>query len=77
MESYSKELKKIKQNLFLLTQSIFLCGMVKGFKSKNIEKIYITASGGPFNYTPLNHFKNITIQNALKHPNWKMGKNLN
>jgi len=50
-----------------------------GFKNLNIkrvEKIYITASGGPFKNTPLSQFKNISINDATKHPNWKMGKKI-
>ena len=43
---------------------------------KNIEKIYITASGGPFLNTPKFKFKNIKISDALNHPNWKMGKKI-
>jgi len=42
----------------------------------NVEKIYLTASGGPFYKTPLNKFKKIKISQALKHPNWKMGKKI-
>ena len=41
-----------------------------------IEKIALTASGGPFINLPLNKFKNINISQALKHPNWKMGKKI-
>ena len=41
-----------------------------------IKNIYITASGGPFIDYPLCNFKNITVKEALKHPNWKMGKKL-
>tara|TARA_Y100000591_G_scaffold644_1_gene566 strand:+ start:1471 stop:2628 length:1158 start_codon:yes stop_codon:yes gene_type:complete len=44
--------------------------------SKNIEKIFITASGGPLYKIPLNKFKNVSINQALKHPNWKMGKKI-
>ena len=43
---------------------------------KKIEKIYLTASGGPFRKYPLRKFKNITIKKALKHPNWSMGKKI-
>jgi 1-deoxy-D-xylulose-5-phosphate reductoisomerase len=46
------------------------------FKIKNIEKIYLTASGGPFNDISLDKFKNIKINQALRHPNWKMGKKI-
>ena len=42
----------------------------------NIEKIFITASGGPFYKYPLNKFDSITPKLALKHPNWKMGKKI-
>ena len=45
-------------------------------QSKNIEKIYITASGGPFFKFPLKNFKNISPKIALKHPKWKMGKKI-
>ena len=47
-----------------------------GLKNKYIEKVYITASGGPFNKFPLNKFKLIIFEEALKHPNWKMGKKI-
>ena len=43
---------------------------------KNLEKIYITASGGPFRKYPLKKFKNITPAQALNHPNWTMGKKI-
>ena len=40
----------------------------------NVNKIYLTASGGPFlNFKPKN-LKFITPRQALKHPKWKMGK---
>ena len=42
----------------------------------NFEKIYLTASGGPFRSTKLKEFKYITPQSALKHPNWSMGKKI-
>ena len=42
----------------------------------NIHKILLTASGGPFHKLPLNRFKKIKINQALKHPNWKMGKKI-
>ncbi len=49
---------------------------IKDENIKNIEKIYITASGGPFLYTKLSNLKKIKIAQALKHPNWKMGKKI-
>ena len=49
---------------------------LKNINLKKIEKIYLTASGGPFYKTSINNFKNITIKKALNHPNWKMGKKI-
>ena len=50
--------------------------LIGGLKNNNIEKIYITASGGPFNKMPIHEFKSIKLKSALKHPNWKMGKKI-
>ena len=41
-----------------------------------IEKVFITASGGPFNNLSISKFKDIKVDQALKHPNWKMGKKI-
>ena len=49
---------------------------LQGNKISNIEKIYLTASGGPLNNIPKEKFKNIKISQAIKHPNWKMGKKI-
>ena len=42
----------------------------------DIEKIYLTASGGPFNNREFSSLKSIKISQALKHPTWKMGKKI-
>ena len=42
----------------------------------NVEKVFITASGGPFLNYPLNKFKLIKTKEALKHPSWSMGKKI-
>ena len=42
----------------------------------NVEKVYITASGGPFLNRSFNTLKYIDKQSALKHPTWKMGKKI-
>ena len=49
---------------------------LKGNDIGNIEKIYLTASGGPLINTPKVKFKSIKIEEAIKHPNWKMGKKI-
>ncbi|WP_440656588.1 1-deoxy-D-xylulose-5-phosphate reductoisomerase [Candidatus Pelagibacter sp. HIMB1509] len=45
-------------------------------KDTNIKKIYLTASGGPLNNLPISKFKSVKISQALKHPNWSMGKKI-
>jgi len=45
-----------------------------GKDSSFVEKLVITASGGPFREYDLNKFDEITVEQALKHPNWLMGK---
>ena len=49
---------------------------LQGNRISNIEKIYLTASGGPLNNIPKEKFKNVKISEAIKHPNWKMGKKI-
>ena len=50
--------------------------LLKNYQISDVEKIFITASGGPFlNYSKL-QFKSITPKKALNHPNWKMGKKI-
>ena len=49
---------------------------LNGFNTEKVKKIYLTASGGPLIDYPIKKFKNIKINKALKHPNWKMGKKI-
>jgi len=72
-----KELKKNNTDFIPVDSEHFsLWYGIQNLDINNIEKIFLTASGGPFNNLPLNKFKNITIAQALKHPNWKMGKKI-
>ena len=50
--------------------------LIKNSKIVEIDIIYITASGGPFLKLPISQFKNISVEKAIKHPNWKMGKKI-
>tara|TARA_B100001093_G_scaffold431575_1_gene427678 strand:+ start:3763 stop:4932 length:1170 start_codon:yes stop_codon:yes gene_type:complete len=50
--------------------------LIKNNKIENIEKIYLTASGGPFLNLKISKFKNIRPKDALTHPKWKMGKKI-
>jgi len=47
-----------------------------GEEMESIEKLILTASGGPFRNLPLNQFSNISLEDALKHPNWSMGNKI-
>jgi len=42
----------------------------------SVEKIILTASGGPFRTWSLDELANVTVENALAHPTWKMGKKI-
>jgi 1-deoxy-D-xylulose-5-phosphate reductoisomerase len=55
--------------------AIFQC--LQGHKSeREIEKIILTASGGPFRGRKEGELKNVTIDQTLNHPNWSMGKKI-
>jgi 1-deoxy-D-xylulose-5-phosphate reductoisomerase len=72
-----KNLKKYKTNFIPVDSEHFsIWSLIDSNKKNNFEKIYITASGGPFRELPLDKFKNISITDALKHPNWSMGKKI-
>lgn len=47
-----------------------------GENISQVRKVILTASGGPFLHRDFKDFDNITIQEALKHPNWKMGNKI-
>ena len=54
--------------------AIFQC--LNGEKTKEIEKIILTASGGPFRGKKKEDLLNVTKNQALKHPNWSMGRKI-
>lgn len=54
--------------------AIFQC--LNGEKNKEIEKIILTASGGPFRGKKKEDLLNVTKNQALKHPNWSMGRKI-
>ena len=49
---------------------------LQGFKKENVKKLIITASGGTFRGKDLAYLDNVTVEQALKHPNWSMGKKI-
>ena len=73
----NKELKRNNTNFVPVDSEHFsLWYGMQNLNISNIEKIFLTASGGPFYKLSLKKFKKITITQALKHPNWKMGKKI-
>tara|TARA_B100000029_G_scaffold222573_1_gene220382 strand:+ start:3692 stop:4861 length:1170 start_codon:yes stop_codon:yes gene_type:complete len=50
--------------------------LTKNYQDRDIARIYITGSGGPFLRKSLKKFKNIRVREAIKHPNWQMGKKI-
>ena len=49
---------------------------IKNMDHSQIEKIFLTASGGPFLKTPITKLKDVKMESVLKHPNWQMGKKI-
>ena len=54
--------------------AIFQC--IEGNKHEHIDRLILTASGGPFRGFNKEDLKKVTSVDALKHPNWKMGKKI-
>ena len=72
-----KELKKNKAEFIPVDSEHFsIWYALKDINKELIEKIYLTASGGPFLNKPLNKLKSVNYKQAIKHPNWKMGKKI-
>lgn len=73
----SEYLKNSKAHLFAVDSehsAIWQC--LAGEEHDQIEKIILTASGGPFLRTAQSEFASITIEQALNHPNWSMGSKI-
>jgi 1-deoxy-D-xylulose-5-phosphate reductoisomerase len=49
---------------------------LRGGRMEEVERIWLTASGGPFLKTPKSEFASITVDQALDHPTWKMGRRI-
>ena len=73
----NRELLKNKTNFIPVDSEHFsIWYSLKNNQISNIQKIYLTASGGPLLNVPLSRIKNVRIKDVLKHPNWKMGKKI-
>ena len=72
-----KALRKYKTNFIPVDSEHFsIWYALKSIDKKIIDKIYLTASGGPFLDYPRKNFNKIKIKQAVNHPNWKMGKKI-
>ncbi|HEX7962181.1 MAG TPA: 1-deoxy-D-xylulose-5-phosphate reductoisomerase [Terriglobales bacterium] len=49
---------------------------MRGGKLDEVNAVWLTASGGPFLHTPKRDFERITVEQALNHPTWKMGRRI-
>ncbi|MGA8867454.1 MAG: 1-deoxy-D-xylulose-5-phosphate reductoisomerase, partial [Candidatus Sulfotelmatobacter sp.] len=49
---------------------------LRGGRMEEVERIWLTASGGPFLNTPRSDFAAITVEQALNHPTWRMGRRI-
>ena len=73
----NKELKKYNTNFVPVDSEHFsIWSLLQNYNSNDIDKIFITASGGPFLKLPKKQFSNISVKKALNHPNWSMGKKI-
>ena len=72
-----KDLTKYKTNFIPIDSEHFsIFSLIEKKDIKTIDKIYITASGGPFLKYSNSQLSNVTIRDALNHPNWSMGKKI-
>ena len=73
----NKELKKYNTNFVPVDSEHFsIWSLLQNYNSNDIDKIFITASGGPFLKLTKKKFSNISVKKALNHPNWSMGKKI-
>src|SRR5882724_9877168 len=49
---------------------------MRGARMEEVDRVWLTASGGPFLKTPAEEFSSITVEQALNHPTWKMGRRI-
>ena len=72
-----QELKKSKTNFIPIDSEHFsIYSLIQKNNYDQIDKVFITASGGPFLNKSIANLKNIKKKEALNHPNWKMGKKI-
>ena len=76
-EILSTLIKKYKTKILPVDSEHFsIMELTKNVKDDEVEEIIITASGGPFLKKSKSSLKNVQPKQAIKHPNWKMGKKI-
>lgn len=70
LEIYDAEIIPVDSEHSALFQSL------EGNKVKEVRKLILTASGGPFRGRKLEEIKDVSIEDALNHPNWSMGSKI-
>ena len=72
-----KNLQKYKTNFIPIDSEHFsIWNLIKNEEKENIEKVILTASGGPFFKKKIKNISNIKPNEATRHPKWKMGKKI-
>ena len=72
-----KSIKKYKTTILPVDSEHFsIRELTKDVKDEDVDEIIITASGGPFLHKPKSMFHRITPKEAIRHPNWQMGKKI-
>jgi len=72
-----RDLKKYKTKFIPIDSEHFsIWSLIKNYKSSQIQKIFITASGGPFLKLSKKELKKVSPKDAIKHPNWSMGQKI-
>ena len=72
-----KKLKKYNTEFIPIDSEHFsIWNLTKEYSNQDIEEIILTASGGPFLNLPAYLQKKVSPKDAVKHPNWKMGKKI-
>ena len=72
-----KEAEKFNVNIIPVdSEHSAIFNLTQKIGSQNIDEILITASGGPFRNMTKNQLENVTLEEALKHPTWNMGKKI-
>ncbi|HAF85343.1 MAG TPA: 1-deoxy-D-xylulose-5-phosphate reductoisomerase [Sphaerochaeta sp.] len=76
--SYLFDVAKAHQSKIIAVDSEHsaLAELVQGHPPQQIESLILTGSGGPFRTLPADQFAHITVEQALAHPTWKMGKKI-